>query len=63
MDGKRTRHIDCSDVELPYGRQLLADVAHRTETAMAQEHCFRACELAVTAQAEAVRIPPRRAAE
>jgi predicted dehydrogenase len=56
VDGKETRHIDCSAVELPYGRQLLADVANRTETAMTQEHCFTACELALTAEAEAVRL-------
>ena len=55
VDGKQTRHVDCSQVELPYGRLLLDDVAHRTETAMGQEHCFRACELALRAQAEARR--------
>ena len=57
VDGSETRHIDCSGVELPYGRLLLDDVVQRTETAMSQEHCFLACELALTAQAEAVRIP------
>jgi predicted dehydrogenase len=57
VDGKEVRHVDCSQVELPYGRQLLDDVANRTETAMSQEHCFRACELALRAQAEARRLP------
>lgn len=57
VDGKETRHFDCSEVELPYGRQLLDDVVARSETAMTQEHCFRACELALRAQAEAVRLP------
>ncbi|RUT30046.1 Gfo/Idh/MocA family oxidoreductase [Arsenicitalea aurantiaca] len=42
--------IDCSDTELPYGRQLLADIENRTETAMSQAHCFKAMELALTAQ-------------
>ena len=58
VDGKETRYVDCSQVELPYGRQLLADVVNRTETAMPQAHCFRACELALEAQAGAVRLGP-----
>ena len=57
VDGKETRHEDCSQVALPYGGQLLADVRNRTETAMSQEHCFRACELALSAQAQAERLP------
>lgn len=59
VDADETRHIDCSDVELPYARQLLDDVVCRTETAMTQDHCFRACELALRAQAEAERLQPR----
>ncbi|TCR83857.1 Gfo/Idh/MocA family oxidoreductase [Rhizobium sp. BK376] len=51
VDRKGMQHIDCSDVELPYGRQLAADIRDRTETAMGQEHCFRAMELALKAQA------------
>jgi predicted dehydrogenase len=51
-----TRYEDCSNVELPYGPQLVADVLHRTETAMPQAHCFLACELALKAQAMARRI-------
>jgi len=57
VDAKETRHVDCSQVDLPYGRQLLDDVVNRTETAMTQEHCFRVCELALAAQAEAERLP------
>ena len=57
VDGSETRYVDCSEVELPYGRLLLDDVANRTQTAMSQEHCFRTCELAVAAQAEAERLP------
>ncbi|MBB4184463.1 putative dehydrogenase [Sinorhizobium terangae] len=48
-------HIDCSDVDLPFGRQLLADIRDRTETAMPQERCFKAMELALSAQAIAER--------
>jgi predicted dehydrogenase len=50
VDNKSTQYIDCSDVDLPYGRQLIADVLNRTETAMTQEHCFKAMELALDAQ-------------
>ena len=50
VDKKGVHYIDCSEVELPYGRQLVADIRDRTETAMTQEHCFKAMELALTAQ-------------
>lgn len=50
VDGKETRHIDCSDVNLPYGEQLANDITNRTETAMTQQHCFLTCELALKAQ-------------
>lgn len=50
VDRKGVQHIDCSEVELPYGRQLIADVLDRTETAMPQARAFKAMELALTAQ-------------
>ena len=50
VDRKGVQHVDCSDVELPYGRQLIADVLNRTETAMPQARAFKAMELALTAQ-------------
>lgn len=53
VDQKETRRIDCSDVELPYGKRLVDDVINRTETAMPQAHCFLATELALKAQANA----------
>jgi predicted dehydrogenase len=59
VDGRGTRYLDCREVELPYGRLLLDDVANRTETAMSQAHCFAACELALRAQAQARCIAPR----
>ena len=59
VDQKETRHIDCRDEPLPYGRQLVADVLDRTATAMVQEHCFRATELALRAQAAAQRVDRR----
>jgi predicted dehydrogenase len=53
VDQKETRYIDSQDQELPFGRQLVDDVLNRTETAMSQEHCFLAMELALRAQAQA----------
>lgn len=55
-DGKGTRHIDCGDTELTYGPRLRDDVRYRTETAMGQQHCFHAMELALTAHEMATRI-------
>ena len=51
VDRKRVHRIDCSDVELAYGRQLVQDVLERTETAMSQARCFQAMEIALRAQA------------
>ncbi len=51
-----TQYIDCTQLELPYGRQLIADILHRTETAMPQQHCFLASELALQAEAQAIRL-------
>ncbi len=56
VDQKGMQHIDCSGEELPYGRKLVYDILHRTETAMSQEHCFHAAELALRAQAMAERL-------
>ena len=50
VDKHGTRYIDCTSQDLPYGRQLIADVLNRTETAMPQVRCFKAMELALTAQ-------------
>ncbi|MBB3950185.1 Gfo/Idh/MocA family protein [Aureimonas jatrophae] len=52
-DAKGVRHVDCSAEPLPYGRQLIADIRDRTETAMPQARCFKAMELALRAQAMA----------
>jgi predicted dehydrogenase len=50
---KETTYIDCSKEPLPYGEQLVNDIVNRTETAMTQEHCFLATELALLAQKNA----------
>ena len=44
------RHVDCSQVDRPFGRQFLDDVRNRTQTAMPQERAFNAMKLALTAQ-------------
>lgn len=56
VDQQGTRYVDCSDVVLPYGGQLIADVQNRTETAMSQAHAFLASELALVAQQQATRL-------
>ena len=56
VDQKETRYIDANGSDLPYGRQLLHDIIHRTETAMSQAHCFLACELALQAQVQAKQL-------
>jgi predicted dehydrogenase len=55
-DQKETRYINCSQVALPYGEQLVNDILNRTETAMTQEHCFLATELALKAQQQAQKL-------
>jgi predicted dehydrogenase len=56
VDHKETRYFDCSKEPLPYGGQLINDITNRTETAMTQEHCFLATELALKAQQQAKRL-------
>ncbi len=56
VDQKETRYLDCSSEPLPFGEQLVDDILNRTETAMPQEHCFLATELALKAQKNAQKI-------
>jgi predicted dehydrogenase len=56
VDHRGMHYINCQDEDLPYGRQLIYDIIHRTETAMPQAHCFLASELAIKAQAMAIRL-------
>ena len=55
-DQKGVQYIDTKHVDLPFGRLLVDDVLNRTETAMTQDHCFLAMELALQAQAKAETI-------
>ncbi|MFN8241944.1 MAG: Gfo/Idh/MocA family oxidoreductase [Bacteroidales bacterium] len=56
VNQKETKYYNCSAVYMPYGEQLVSDIANRTETAMGQEHCFLATEIAIRAQDKAVRV-------
>lgn len=56
VDKKETRYFDCSNEPLTFGEQLVQDIVNRTETAMTQEHCFMATEIALTAQAKAGKL-------
>ncbi|MCZ2479651.1 Gfo/Idh/MocA family protein [Aquirufa nivalisilvae] len=56
VTNKETLYIDCKNVELPHGELLVNDVLNRTETAMTQDHCFLATELALIAQKQATKI-------
>jgi predicted dehydrogenase len=56
VNKEQTEYIDCANVDLPYGRQLIDDILNRSQSAMSQEMCFYASELALTAQALATRL-------
>jgi predicted dehydrogenase len=56
VDHQGEHYIECSTVELPYGRQLIYDIMNRTETAVPQAHVFLASQLALEAEAQAVRL-------
>ena len=56
IDQKGIQYMDCNKVELPYGKQLISDILNRTETAMPQEHCYLASQLALEAEAKAARL-------
>lgn len=51
------RHFSVhGEVGYPYFGQLILDCIHRTENAMTQEHAFKAAELCLKAQQQAVRV-------
>ncbi len=56
VNQKETKYYDCSNVYMPYGEQLVSDVVNRTETAMSQDHCFLATELALIGQKMAFQL-------
>lgn len=56
VDQKGIHYFDCSQHDLPYGSQLVADILNRTDTALPQEHVFLASQLALQAEAHAQRL-------
>ena len=52
-NNEEVKYIDCSDVELPYFRNLINDVLNRTETACPQDLTYLSMELAIKAQEQA----------
>jgi predicted dehydrogenase len=63
VDQRGTYYVDCSGQHCPYAGRLIDDVLNRTETAMTQEHCFLASQLALEAQERAVRLTDIQRAE
>ncbi len=56
VDRKQTRYIDCNQVELPFGPQLVEDIINRTHTAQSQEQALLTAELVLKAQKNARRL-------
>jgi predicted dehydrogenase len=56
VNQKETKYYDCKNVHMPYGEQIVNDVVNRTETAMSQDHCFLATELALMGQKMAFQL-------
>ena len=54
VDGKQAVYMDCSQVELPFGPQFVADVVNRTHVAQDQEQALLAAELVLKAQKKAL---------
>ncbi len=59
VNDREERHISAEgSIGYPFFGRLILDCLQRTRTAMGQEHTFKAAELALTAQARALRIEP-----
>jgi predicted dehydrogenase len=56
VNQKETIYMDCNKEPLPFGELFVNDIVNRTETAMPQEHCFLATELALKAQKMATKV-------
>jgi predicted dehydrogenase len=53
VDRSGVRYVDCAEVPLPFGPQLLDDIRDRTETAIPQARSVLATRLAIQAQLQA----------
>ena len=53
VDGKQATYMNCSQIELPFGPQFVADIVNRTHVAQEQEQALLATELVLKAQKNA----------
>ena len=53
VDQKKATYMDCSKMDLPFGRQFVADIVNRTHIAQDQEQALLASELVLKAQKNA----------
>jgi predicted dehydrogenase len=53
VDQKKATYMDCSQMDLPFGRQFVADIVNRTHVAQDQEQALLATELVLKAQKNA----------
>jgi predicted dehydrogenase len=53
VDQKQATYMDCSKVDLPFGRQFVADIVNRTHVAQDQQQALLATELVLKAQKNA----------
>jgi predicted dehydrogenase len=58
-NGREERYYNVTGkVGYPYFGQLILDCLNRTENAMTQDHAFKAAELSIKAQMQAIRVAP-----
>ncbi len=58
-DKKGEQHLELAGkVGYPFFGRLIRDCIDRTETAMTQAHAFKAAELCLIAQEQAIRVSP-----
>lgn len=50
------QYIDCNNVPMLFGEQLVDDIVNRTDTAIGQDHCFTVSELSLQAELNATRL-------
>ena len=57
VNGKGEKYVNATGVTgYPFFGQLILDCLNRTENAMTQAHAFKAAELCLQAQAQAVKV-------
>ncbi len=56
VDRNEARYMDCSKVDLPFGRQFVGDIVNRTHIAQDQDEALLATQLVLEAQRDAKRL-------